>query len=258
MQALAGVEAVGFTNTAQPLEPNDQRSTLVPSSWPVDRADPGDENRTESRSVTPGYLRALGVRLVEGDWFDDRTPPGPARPVVVNRAWVRRFSPDRSPVRTTAVVLCHTLAGACVDRTVEIVGVVDDLRLRLDGGSGDIIGGFPGVALPKGVFRGLRHPLPSPAVMDRPGRLDMGGAGSAGGPDGFSFALRTRSTPLSAAELRRVVQGVDPLLAVEDLSTMGDVVSGITSRPRFYATVLSAFGGFAAFIAAMGVYGVLA
>ena len=39
---------------------------------------------------------------------------------------------------------------------------------------------------------------------------------------------------------------------------MGDVVSAITARPRFYAAVLSAFGGFAAFIAAMGVYGVLA
>lgn len=39
---------------------------------------------------------------------------------------------------------------------------------------------------------------------------------------------------------------------------MGEVVSAITARPRFYAAVLSAFGGFAAFIAAMGVYGVLA
>jgi putative ABC transport system permease protein len=258
LQAQAGVDAVGFTNTAQPLEVDRSQRTIVPPSWPVDGADPGDDNRSEGRSVTAGYLRALGVRLVEGRWFDDRIPAGPAQPMLVNRAWVRRFSPNRSPIGTTAVGRCSALSRACVDTSYEIVGVVDDVRLRLEGGSGEPIGGFPRTDMPKVVFGGLRHALPPPEVMDRPGRVDMGGAGSAGGPDGFAFAVRVRSAPLTAAHLRRVVREVDPLLSVEDLSTMGEVVSAITARPRVYAAVLSAFGGFAAFIAAMGVYGVLA
>jgi len=62
LHALAGVDAVGFTNTAQPLEVARSQRTIVPPSWPVDRADSGDENRSEGRSVTAGYLRALGVR----------------------------------------------------------------------------------------------------------------------------------------------------------------------------------------------------
>jgi predicted permease len=257
LQALAGVDAVGFTNTAQPLEVARSQRTMVPPSWPVDRAEPGDENRSEGRSVTAGYLRALGVRLVEGRWFDDRIPAGPAPPMLVNRAWVRRFSPDRSPVGTTAMGLCRSL-DRCTDSPFEIVGVVDDVRLRLEGGSGEPMGGFPGTDMPKVVFAGLRHALAPPEIMDKQRGIEMGGAGSAGGPDGFSFAVRTRSAALTAADLQRVVRDVDPLLSIDDLSTMGEVVTAITARPRFYAAVLSAFGGFAAFIAAMGVYGVLA
>jgi putative ABC transport system permease protein len=263
LRAMAGVEVVGFTNMEQPLEAENSQGTIVPPGWPVDRADPGDENRSESRQVTAGYLRALGVRLVEGRWIDDGRPAGAARPVLVNRAWARRFSPDSSPVGTTAVGLCRTLVrsaagNGCVDRPVEIVGVVDDMRLRLEGGSGAPIGGLPRPDLPKAVFVSLRHALPPPDAMDRQRGVEMGGADSAGGPDGLSFALRPRSAALTAADLRRVAREVDPLLSVEDLTTMGDVVSAITARPRFYAGVLSAFGGFAAFIAAMGVYGVLA
>jgi putative ABC transport system permease protein len=263
LRAMPGVEAVGFTNMEQPLEAEDSQGTIVPPRWPVDRADPGDENRSESRQVTAGYLRALGVRLVEGRWIDEGRPAAAARPVLVNRAWARRFSSGRSPVGTTAVGLCRTLVSGptgtgCVDRPVEIVGVVDDMRLRLEGGSGDPIGGLPRPDLPKAVFASLRHAIPPPEVMDRQRGVEMGGANSAGGPDGLSFAVRSRSAALTAADLRRVAREVDPLQSVEDLSTMGDVVSAITARPRFYAAVLSAFGAFAAFIAAMGVYGVLA
>jgi ABC-type antimicrobial peptide transport system permease subunit len=70
--------------------------------------------------------------------------------------------------------------------------------------------------------------------------------------------LRTRPGPLAAADLRRVIREVDPGLAVEDLSTMGQVFSALVARPRFYAAVLTLFGAIAAFIAAIGVYGVLA
>jgi ABC-type antimicrobial peptide transport system permease subunit len=36
------------------------------------------------------------------------------------------------------------------------------------------------------------------------------------------------------------------------------VLSGVTTRPRFYASLLSAFGAVAGFIAVIGIYGVLA
>jgi predicted permease len=257
LRALPGVAAGGFTNTPQPLEADDHQSTIVPSGWPMDRENPDEQYRSETRDVTAGYLPALGVRLVEGRWFDDRDRPGMPRAVIVNRAWVRQFSPDRSPIGTTVIGMCRFLGGACVDSPYEVIGVVEDMRLRMEGGSGTLIGGMPAAERPKTIFRELRQALPPADVLDRPGRMDMG-AGSAGGSSGLSFALRTGPVALSLADIRRAIHQVDPQLAVEDLATMGQVFSAITARPRFYATLLAIFGGVAAFIAVIGIYGVLA
>ena len=251
------VEAVGFTNSAQPLEANDDQSTIVPQGVQVDRANPGDENRSEARTVTPGYLQALGVRLVEGRWLDERDASSETRQILVNNAWVQRFSPERSPVGTTVYSLCRFVGGRCTDTPSLIVGVVEDVRLRMDGGSGPPVGGLPKAAMPKAIFADLQQSMPPPDVLDR-SRDTMGGRGTAGDASGLSFAVRVRGAPLSPTELRAIVSEVDATLAVDELATMGEVVSAITARPRFYATILTLFGGIAAFIAAIGVYGVLA
>jgi putative ABC transport system permease protein len=59
-------------------------------------------------------------------------------------------------------------------------------------------------------------------------------------------------------ELHQVARQIDPAIAVEGMSTMGNVFDGIIGRQRFYAIVVSLFGSIAAAIAAIGVYGVLA
>jgi predicted permease len=259
MAGSARVEAVGFTNMAQPLESgsNAGGSTTVPLGWQVDRANPGDENRSESRTVTPGYLQALGVRLVEGRWLDERDATGEPRAMLVNEAWVRRFSPERSPVATTVYGLCATLS-RCTDTPSLVVGVIEDVRLRMDGGGGAIVGGLPQPELPKAVFTDLQQSLPPPAVMDTARDQMMGGRGTAGDASGLSFAVRVRGAPLTASELGSIVAEVDAGLAVDGFATMGEVVSAITARPRFYATTLTSFAAIAALIAAVGVYGVLA
>lgn len=73
----------------------------------------------------------------------------------------------------------------------------------------------------------------------------------------MSFAVRVRGAPLSLPELRSLVTEVDASLTVDGFATIGEVVSAITARRRFYATALSLFAAIAALIAAVGVYGVL-
>ena len=253
------VEAVGFTNMAQPLESGDNSggSTIVPLGTQLDRANPGPENRSESRTVTPGYLQALGVRLVEGRWLDERDATGEPRAMLVNNAWVRRFSPERSPVGTTVYGLCAAMSRRCTDTPSLIVGVIEDVRLRMDGGGGAMVGGLPQTELPKAAFTDLKQSLPPPDRLDA-SRDQMGGRGTAGDASGLSFAVRVRGAPLTASELRSIVAEVDAGLAIDGLATMGEVVSAITTRPRFYATALTLFAAIAALIAAVGVYGVLA
>jgi hypothetical protein len=139
-----------------------------------------------------------------------------------------------------ALSLCRVVRpGQARDTPIQIIGVVEDMRLRMD--SGRMGGGPPTAEIDKTVFEPLYQKLPPADVLDRPGRMDMG-SGSSGGAAGLSFVFRAQRGPLAAADLRRVVHEVDPALAVEDLITMGQVFSGLTARPRFYAAVVTLFG----------------
>jgi ABC-type antimicrobial peptide transport system permease subunit len=60
------------------------------------------------------------------------------------------------------------------------------------------------------------------------------------------------------ADLRGIVRDIDRNLAVDSVIPMEAVLSGVTTRPRFYASLLSGFGAIAGFVAVIGIYGVLA
>src|SRR6185436_13379196 len=74
----------------------------------------------------------------------------------------------------------------------------------------------------------------------------------------IAFAARTTGDPTSIiADLRAIARDIDPRLAVDAAVPMERVVSGLTTRPRFYAAILTTFGAIAGFIAVIGLYGVL-
>src|SRR5262249_7916954 len=85
-----------------------------------------NDERTQTRQVSAGYLRALGARLVAGEWLDERTGSGPA--VLVSRPYAEHYFPNGD-----AVGAVLTSAGgpgpAGSSQTVTIAGVVDDLHL---------------------------------------------------------------------------------------------------------------------------------
>src|SRR5688572_1550166 len=55
--------------------------------------------RTQTRIVSPGYMRALGARLVAGSWLDDRPSTGPA--VLVTRPFAEHYFPDGNAAGAT-------------------------------------------------------------------------------------------------------------------------------------------------------------
>jgi predicted permease len=67
------------------------------------------------RYVTPGYFRAMGIRVVRGREFTDYDDEAAPRVIVVNEALVRRYLPDEDPI------------GVDLDRGT-IVGVIRDVR----------------------------------------------------------------------------------------------------------------------------------
>jgi predicted lysophospholipase L1 biosynthesis ABC-type transport system permease subunit len=95
-----------------------------------------------------------------------------------------------------------------------------------------------------------RQRTPRPPQADRI-FLTVGGSS-------ITFAARTTGDPADILrDLRAIVRDIDPRLAVDAAVPMERIVSSLTTRPRFYAALLSTFGAIAAFIAVIGLYGVL-
>ena len=74
--------------------------------------------------VSPGFFRALGVRVAEGREFSSADGPGAPRVAVVNRTFAARYFEDGRPLGRWVQV-----AGAGGD-TYTVVGVVDDKAAR--------------------------------------------------------------------------------------------------------------------------------
>jgi putative ABC transport system permease protein len=192
------------------------------------------EERVQTRTVSPGYLRALGARLESGAWLDQGGSTDPA--VLVTRQFAERFFPAGNAVGAT-VTQGRNVA--------TVAGVVDDLHL----------GGLEGKP-ESAMFIDARHMLrlqsaglPNPASFRN--FLTIGGSS-------ITFAARTSGDPLALVpELRRIAREIDPRLAIDGPVEMERIVSSLTTRPRFYASLLSAFGAIAGFIAVIGLYGVL-
>jgi predicted permease len=71
--------------------------------------------------------------------------------------------------------------------------------------------------------------------------------------------VRTAGEPVGIApQLRAIVASIDPLAPVSDVRTFEARVGDNVARPRFTAYLLGTFAGIAIFLAAIGVYGVLA
>ena len=198
------------------------------------------EERMQTRQVSAGYLRALGARLVAGEWLDERTGSGPA--VLVSRPYAEHYFPNGDAVGAVMTAAGGPASGN--SQTVTIAGVVDDLHLGgLERSAERAIFFDPRQTL-------ARQPSPRPPQGDR-FFLTLGGSA-------ISFAARTTADPVAILrDLRGVARDIDPKLAIDAAIPMQQIVRSLTTRPRFYAALLSTFGVIAGFIAVIGLYGVL-
>ncbi|HWN39037.1 MAG TPA: ADOP family duplicated permease, partial [Gammaproteobacteria bacterium] len=198
------------------------------------------EERTQTRQVSSGYLRALGARLVAGEWLDERTGSGPA--VLVSRPYAEHYFPNGDAVGAVMTAAGGPASGN--SQTVTIAGVVDDLHLGgLERSAERVIFLDPRQTL-------ARQPSPRPPQGDR-FFLTLGGSA-------IPFAARTTADPVAILrDLRGIARDIDPKLAIDAAIPMQQIVSSLTTRPRFYAALLSTFGVIAGFIAVIGLYGVL-
>jgi predicted permease len=234
VSTLPGVQAAGFTGAA-PLSTLQLGWILTPPGMSPKDVFGQERLRLQRASMTsPGYLRAIGARLLEGRWLDDADGQLRPPPMLVNRELARRFFGGARPIGRTV-----DIGGV----SWQVVGVVADVRaqaLDLD---------------------------PDPWAYVDPARMNDAARAAGWKGSGFvdatptflSFAVRTTGDPAALVpSIRGLVHQLEPLAAVDGAVTMQDVVAGSLTRPRFYAIAVGLFASMAAALAALGVYSLLA
>jgi len=174
--------------------------------------------------VTPGYLETLGLKLVEGRFYEEGDMQPGRRLFVVDQSFARKFFPNGSALGGRFTF------GQRPEKDADwptIIGVVRDLP-----------------------HNGVEEKSGNPFIY----QLMQGGR-----PGGLTLFLRTeRPSGDVVAAMRAKVKEIDPAIALFDTGAMTQVVDSSYDNRRAVMLLLVAFAGLAMFLSALGIYGVLA
>jgi putative ABC transport system permease protein len=233
LDALPGVEAAGFASLP-PLAGGALAYGVFQPPGSTLQGMLRDRAAPQARSVSRGYLRAMGVRLLEGRWFDESDHAGSRPVLLVTRAVARRYFGVRSPIGVQVSLLPTPTAWT-------IVGVVDDVH-----------NGMPWEEPYSQFFMDPRQALH--AIPDLPESMRETAA------LGFlSYAVRVNGDPEEIVpEVRAALRQLDRAAALDGVMPLRDIAFARMSRPRFYAVWSGLFALAAAVLGVIGVYGTVA
>ena len=183
----------------------------------------GEEPIAEMHCVSPDYFKTMGIPILRGRVFGRDDVLGKPLVIVIDEYLARTFFPNQDPIG-------EQLGQERLDKTkvqYTIVGIVPSVRH-----------GEPGIApkIPQIYWPAAQFPSLQTTLLVR----------SAGDP-------RTLLPSIRAA-----VHEIDPLLPVFAVRTMDEAVAASIATQRSSATLVGGFSILALFLAALGLYGVLA
>ena len=215
---LPGVLAVGVTECSsaaqQPVHGLHHPGRPVPDRLPI----------TGYFAVSPGYFPAMGVRLLQGRFFNERDDARAAHVTIINETFARQYFAGESPLGRQLNFTDDS------NQWREVVGVVADVAENAVNRTVPCQAYEP--------FAQQPHPWLNVVIRLVPGK------------PGAAAAL--------AGLLRPAVYAVDRDQPVGSIVALDEILAGGLARPRFTATLLAVFSTIALIIAAVGLYGVMA
>ena len=177
------------------------------------------------RVVGGDYFRAMGIPLRRGRVFQDGDRSGSPHVVIVNESAAAKHWPGIDPIGQR---IRYSGMDRHRDDWMTVVGVVGDVNQI-----------------------GLDAPVEAETYVpftQRPERMQ----------NGVTFFLRSTGDPAGlTTAMRDRIRSIDAEIPTT-ITTFESVVMTSVADRRFTMLVLSAFGSFALFLAAVGIYGVLA
>lgn len=215
LQALTGVKSAGAT-TGLPLTLSVSGSDFRIEGRPEPEA--GKEMIINTRSVSPGYFRTLGIALIKGRDFSDRDKSDAPKAAIINNDLARTYFSNEDPIG-------KRITFDDGQSWISIVGIIGDVKQL----------GLDSSAKPEVYFPYLQVAAPS-----------------------MSLVVRSASNPLSlAAAVKSQIQMIDKDLPIDDAKTMQQLLAESTSGRRFNMLLLTVFAGVALVLAIVGIYGVM-
>jgi putative ABC transport system permease protein len=186
-----------------------------------------EQPRARFRTASGEYFPALGIRLVRGRYFDpgdsDRTPAV----AIINETLARREWPGADPLGR------RIRSGFDGSPWCTIIGIVADIRHA----------GLDTAADAEIYYHYLQVPPPLMGFTER----------------SMTLVVRTRDDPAGIVSgVRNEVAQLDGELALYDIRTADELISGSVAQPRFRTLLLGLFAAAALILAAIGLYGLLA
>ncbi|HEU4386282.1 MAG TPA: FtsX-like permease family protein, partial [Blastocatellia bacterium] len=221
--ALPGVESSGavshlplsgaYSSGTTIVESSSGPPTMTIQGYPYIEAD--------RRIASPGYFKAMGIRLIEGRFLEDSDNEKVEPVAVVDETFAKRFWPDGNAVGKRVVVGGNRQQL----RWGSIVGVVSHVKHY---------------ALQKEGREQIYFPC-----LQRPARS-------------MFLTIRTTGEPSSIdGAVREAVRAIDQDQPIYSVKSMGQLLSASVAQPRLNGILFGSFGAIAVILAAVGIYGVM-
>ena len=230
LEGKPGIVAAGITNSL-PASQATAESTFTIEGQPSDTW----KLKFALFGVMSGdYFRSMQIPLIEGRYFNENDRADQPLVVIVNQTMARHSWPGQSPIGKRM----HVGNPKKEYPWATVVGVVADTRL----GSRD-------------------EPTDDQWYMSSQQPAILGGDAERAltNPVGGFITLRSALAPEQMEQvLRATVAEVDPLLALQQVQPMNDVISNVEAPRRFNTDLITAFAIGALLLAITGIYAVVA
>ena len=228
--ALPGVEAIAST-CCLPTAGGIDLPFTIEGHPPTDGPYNGD---VSWRNVSSQYFEVFRIPLLRGRTFTENDDATSDRVVVINEAMAKQYWP-KGDALGARITIGRGVGPEFEEPPREIVGIVGSTR---DGGLDN-------------------DPIPLMYVPEAQVLDGITALGSKILP--VNWLIRTKVAPFSmSAELQQELRVATGGLPVAHIRTMEQVVGESTARGDFNTMLLTIFAGVALFLAAIGIYGLMA
>jgi putative ABC transport system permease protein len=168
--------------------------------------------------VTPGYLEALRIPVVQGRAFSEQDHADAPQVALINRGMAKKFWGTRNPIGS---------------------------RISFDGTTWQTVVGVVGDTRVEGLTAAPYAQVYLPFAQAPQGGMTV-------------LARTTADPAATGAAVRQAVRALDPALPVYDVRTMEQLSARSVLRPRVGTGMLGVFAAIALTLAAIGIYGLIA